>query len=43
MSAVTADSVVGHDDATDDAESAEHEKRNGQDDLFDRRPTVDGV
>lgn len=43
MSAVTADSVVGHDGAADDAESAENEERNGKDDLFDRRPIVDGV
>ena len=43
MSFVTADMVIGHDDAEDNAESAGDEEGDGESDLFDGRLVVDSV
>lgn len=43
MASVTADSVIGHEATQDDPESAEDEKSDGEADLLERRPIVNGV
>lgn len=43
MAGVTADAISGHEDAGDDGDDAEDEKRNGESDLFDGRTIVKGV
>lgn len=43
VASVTAYAIDGHEDAGDDAEDAEDEKRNGESDLFDGRAVVRGV
>uniref|UniRef100_A0A803PI77 Uncharacterized protein n=1 Tax=Cannabis sativa TaxID=3483 RepID=A0A803PI77_CANSA len=43
VSSVTADTIVGHENAENDAEGAEEEKCDGERDLLNRRAIVNGV